>query len=706
MSLTSIFNSGLSGLQAAQAGLKVVSQNIANVNTPGYVRADIDLQSKTLGNAGGGVEIAAFRRAVDKFLSSAALTATAGQGAAGARADILGRAQQAFGDPTSDTSVFAMLDKVFTRSTELSSDPTNTLRRSNLTSAIQSFYKSLSDVSQQIEGLRVETEDRLNEQAASASTLLSRIADLNTQIRVTRASAGDSTSVENAQATLIDQLSSYMDINVAQLDSGGVSVRTGAGALLVGDTAARITYTPANTSFSVSGTLNLIDPNGAAHPLEGLIRSGTLAGLMQSRDVDLPGLSDSLGTLAGATADALNAAHNDSTSVPAPTQLTGRDTGLVDTDALSFLGKANIGITDSSGTLIHTIQLDFTAGAYSLDGGPQVSYGGIGATVSQFVAGLNAALGGQGVASFANGSLSITGSGGNGLIVQQDASEPSTRAGRGFSQFFGLNDLVTRGQPIFFETGFTGADAHNLAPGGAVGIQVTDASGRVVLTRSVGVVGTTWSDMADALNASGTGLGGYGSFNFDSSGRLIATANAGYSIQVTGDTTVRGDTSLSMAEIFGLDRHASAGRASELSVNPTILANPAKLALARPDLSVPLGTKILEAGDARGAIALAAAGSSAISFAASGVMASQTTTLSSYASRLGGEAGRRAEDATAAQQSADAVATAATERRSSVEGVKLDDELVKMTQYQQSYAAASRVIQAAKDMWDVLLSIK
>ena len=39
------------------------------------------------------------------------------------------------------------------------------------------------------------------------------------------------------------------------------------------------------------------------------------------------------------------------------------------------------------------------------------------------------------------------------------------------------------------------------------------------------------------------------------------------------------------------------------------------------------------------------------------------------------------------------------------EGVNLDDELVRMTVYQNSYAAASRIIQAADEMFRILLNL-
>jgi len=40
-----------------------------------------------------------------------------------------------------------------------------------------------------------------------------------------------------------------------------------------------------------------------------------------------------------------------------------------------------------------------------------------------------------------------------------------------------------------------------------------------------------------------------------------------------------------------------------------------------------------------------------------------------------------------------------------MEGVTLDDELIRMTVYQNAYAAASRIIQAADDMFQILLNL-
>jgi flagellar hook-associated protein 1 FlgK len=80
-------------------------------------------------------------------------------------------------------------------------------------------------------------------------------------------------------------------------------------------------------------------------------------------------------------------------------------------------------------------------------------------------------------------------------------------------------------------------------------------------------------------------------------------------------------------------------------------------------------------------------------------------TVSRYASEFGGSIGRQAQGAETRKQSAMSVSNEATARRQSVEGVNIDEELVRLTTYQQAFNASARMIQAAKDMFDVLTNM-
>jgi flagellar hook-associated protein 1 FlgK len=70
MSISLALQNSLSGLNAAQAGLAVVSQNVANANTPGYSRQIAGLEAKVIAGQASGVRISGIERVVDQFLVS------------------------------------------------------------------------------------------------------------------------------------------------------------------------------------------------------------------------------------------------------------------------------------------------------------------------------------------------------------------------------------------------------------------------------------------------------------------------------------------------------------------------------------------------------------------------------------------------------------------------------------------------------------
>ena len=149
MSINSILASATSGLTAAQTGLRTVSDNIANVGTPGYVRKVVDQSSFV----GGGVGTATVRLAADRFLQAASLSASARAGAAGAQAGLFDQAQSLFGDPSSDASFFSTLDGVFSAINTLVSMPASSAARAGALGQVTQFFDQASVISSQLNGL-------------------------------------------------------------------------------------------------------------------------------------------------------------------------------------------------------------------------------------------------------------------------------------------------------------------------------------------------------------------------------------------------------------------------------------------------------------------------------------------------------------------------------------------------------------------------
>ena len=703
MALNQIMSSATSGLMAAQTGLRTVSDNIANVNTAGYVRK-LTQQTPLISNGlGVGVDVSRVILAADQFLQRAATTAQASSARAGAIADGLDRAQGLFGDPSAVDAYFSRLDSILAGFSAAADDPSSAVRRSATVSSVSDFLSESSRISASLRDLTFEADRKISADVERANQLLVQINDLNAEISRARVN-GDSTGSENVQATLIDELGRLMDINVSQRSFGGVVVRASDGVTLAGDGgAATLSYI---RNDGAPGEIGIRLPGAADQTvLRARITGGEIRGLLDLRDRELPGIGAQRGEFVSRGVDELNRAHNAAAAVPPPTSLSGRNTGLdLPTAVSGFSGRTNLAVVSPDGTLQRQIAIDFSAGTMSIDGGAPTAF-----TPGTFLSSLNSALGTSGSASFSNGALSLTASGGAGLAIADDAANPSLKAGKGFSHFFGLNDLVSSQGLSTYETGLTASDPHGFSDGGAVTLRMSAADGSRIRDVTVAVpAGGTMQDLLNALNAPSGGVGAYGRFALDANGAMAFTPNTagGASLSVVTDTTARGADGPSVSQLFGIGAAQRAERAEGFSVRSDIASNPGRLALATLDLSQnALGRPVLSAGDGRGGLLLANAGSTSVRFEPAGGLGSVSTTVSRYASELAGSIGRQAEAAASRRDTADAIATEAVNRRTSVEGVNLDEELIIMTTFQQAFNASARVIQASKDLYDVLLGM-
>ena len=112
MSLNGITSAALSTLQTNSAALRTVSDNIANVNTPGYTRRVVNLEAQTSGGILTGVDIASIERVVDKFLSSETLSSTASSSRFDTQNSIFNQLNGLLGKPGDANSLTASLANI------------------------------------------------------------------------------------------------------------------------------------------------------------------------------------------------------------------------------------------------------------------------------------------------------------------------------------------------------------------------------------------------------------------------------------------------------------------------------------------------------------------------------------------------------------------------------------------------------------------
>lgn len=703
MSLNHIMSSATTGLLTAQTQLRVVSDNIANVNTPGFVRKVATQTPLVSAGLGVGVDIARISLAADRYLERAALVAQGSAAQAGVTADSLDRAQALFGDPSSDNSFFAKLDSLYAAFSSASENAASSVARGATLDHVSDFLSESGRIGASLKALTAEVDSRIAADVERANQLLVDIDKLNGEITRARAVTGDATGSETILTGLVNELSGLMDISVTRRSTGSVVIRASDGTPLAGENgAATLSYV---RSEGASGEIAVTQAGAAGQSsLRARLTSGEIKGLLDLRDRELPAIGAQLAEFVSQAVDELNRAHNAAAAVPPPTTMTGRNTGLdLPTALAGFTGATTLAVVSPNGMLQRRIDIDFSAGTMSVDGGAASAF-----TQASFLADLNTALGGFGSASFSNGALSLSATGGNGLAFSEGASA-SAKTGRTFSHFFGLNDLVTSDVFSRFETGLRATDPHGFTAGDTVTFRLAGSDGARIKDITIPVpAGGTMQDLLNALNAPSGGVGLYGQFSLGAQGEMTFAPNtaAGAGLTVIADETERGVGGPTLTELFGIGIGPRSQRAERFTLRGDIGGDPMKLAMATLDLSqATAGRPVLSAADGRGGLLLAGAGEVATRFGAVGGLGATAMTVNRYAAELAGSIGRRADAAIGRRETAEAVAAEAQGRRASVEGVNLDEELVAMTTYQQAFNASARVIQASKDMYDTLLGM-
>jgi flagellar hook-associated protein 1 FlgK len=699
MSLNVTLKTATSGLMAAQTGLRAVSDNISNVNTPGYVRKTVEQRPVVVNGVGMGVEVTAVKRVTDQYLQLATLTASSDAARWNVVSEYFDNAQALFGNPSSDAFFFNRLDKAYASFAAAADDPSSSLVRSQALANVQDFLSEAGRINTQLREIGRTLDARIGSNVERANDLLEEINRLNADISRAYLIEQDSSGSENIQSGLIDELSSLMSVQVVRRPGGGVDIRSAEGVKLAGDGAATLTYV---RSDSTPGYLRVTPAGGVGTPQPIQVPGGEIRGLLDLRDQKLPGLSDQLGEFVARATERLNAAHNAASAMPAPNSLTGRLTGLdLPTAVSGFTGQTTLAVVNSAGVVQRRVQIDFDAQTMSVDGGAATAF-----AAGSFLTDVNAALGGVATASFTDGALSLTATNPtHGVAIDEGTS---MKAGRAFSHFFGLNDLVRAQGYTTYETGLKATDPHGFTPGDQVKFMVSQGDGRPLQEVSVTIpAGATMADLVATLNSSATGVGLYGQFNLNANGALsfggVSPADA--KLSVVTDATQRGSGGPSVSQLFGLGTAERSARAGRFLTNAALTNDPTKLAFGKLDLTAAAGQPALRPGDGRGALALATSGEVVTGFQASGTLGNVAMSVSRYAGEFGGSIGREAASAETRAKSAEAVLKEANARRQSVEGVNLDEELVNLTTYQQAFNASARMIQAANDLFDILVQM-
>ncbi len=289
MALDLTLSNAISGLQAAQTNLALISANLANAQTPGYSRETLPEQTQVVGAGTSGVSTGVAARVVDQVLNGSLRAQTSISSAAATTDSYFQRIQDLFGKVSDNTSLSGTFAKFATGLQALASTPEDTVAQSAVVAAGQNLTEQLNSLSSSIQRLRGNADTDIGTSINTVNSLLNAIVRSNVAIAHANAFNQSSAALEDQRDQELQQLSQQLNIQSFTDANNQVVVLTGGGKTLVDGTfAEQLSFTPTSI-FSATTPGSKITLNGL--DITGDVQSGNIGALLQIRDTQLPNLT-------------------------------------------------------------------------------------------------------------------------------------------------------------------------------------------------------------------------------------------------------------------------------------------------------------------------------------------------------------------------------------------------------------------------------
>ena len=302
----SMISNALSGSNAAQAALTAASQNIANLQTPGYTRQGVLLTSLGAGvgvrSAGNGVQVSALLRFADGYKSQQMWRAASDLGSRTQSQPYLTQLERVMGDDTS--SISNGIDGFFTALNAAAVDPTSTPLRQQIITSADAMAQHFNSISNVMNNQLLSVRQQRDAIMPQANTALAGIAALNQTISSSTAAGTNNSALIDARDQLIDGLASQMAIEVTDQPDGSrnISLKTGQ-PLVIGSIASTMSSN-INAAGDAVLSLNFAKTN---FTLDKVAIGGQLGGLGDFEENTLKPLQQSVTDLAQSLTDKINA---------------------------------------------------------------------------------------------------------------------------------------------------------------------------------------------------------------------------------------------------------------------------------------------------------------------------------------------------------------------------------------------------------------
>lgn len=362
MSLFGSIQMGGNTLQAMQIGLQVVGNNIANANTPGYVRQEAIFtpagsQRKGSLIQGLGVAVDSIVQKLDKFLQARLVGAKGDRANAEVQEQVYRDLETTLNELSDTGDLSNSLTDFFNSIDEVLATPEDVAKRNLVVgkgTALAANFNSLYD---RVQGIQDQLNTRISSTADEINTLSEQIRQLNVQITSSEvgSSGSEAGGLRDQRQKAVDRLSEIISIHVQEQTSGGLSISVGGDVLVYEGQRQEVQFAANVNDGENQGFVEFAKSHGKLNTT-----TGELAGLYSARDTIVSGFVDRLDNLAGTLAFEFNKIYSQGQGLVGFTNLTSQEG--VD-NANVALDAAGLPFTPQSGAfdiLVHNSETDLT----------------------------------------------------------------------------------------------------------------------------------------------------------------------------------------------------------------------------------------------------------------------------------------------------------------------------------------------------------
>jgi len=651
--MSGLMSIGKSAMFANYAALQTAGNNIANANTPGYSRQDVQFadapgQFTGSGFFGKGVDVTTVARSYDQFLTNQAQATGSTSAADSARLEKLSQLEGVF--PLGTAGVGYAAGEFLNSFVDMANNPVDSSARQVVLSQAQALASRFRDAGDQLSGLQAGVVQDVKAAVGAVNDKAQQVARLNQQITGLRGSGQPPNQLLDERDRLISEIGAVINVSTIRADDGSIGMFIGGGQSLVLGTQVNTLKAVPDSFDPTKIQLAMTEGRVERRIQQDSLAGGSLAGLLRFQNEDLGDAQNQLGQMAVAISGAVN---------------TQQSLGL---DLRQPAGSGAPIFSVGSGRVLAAV-----------GSGAGGSGGGNGGNAGNAALSLTVSAASQVQAS----DYSLTFDGANFALTR--ASDESAVAGGSYTpaqlaagvQFEGLTLQLTAGSAA-------AGDRFLLRPVVAAAQNMhsvlSDTKGLAAaspFTGSPAVANKGTAAVASLVAASPAYVGSL-------SAEIKFTSDTGdYSWKLSNNTTGTGTW--------------TAGKPISL--------NGFELKLD----GVPQQGDIVNVIPTR---SVAASNGNALAFskmASTGVVGASAndpglSITDAYASALA-NIGMRVQGGKTAASISGTAANAAESARANRAGVNLDEEAAKLMQFQQSYQAAAKILQVAQSMFDSILQI-